>query len=180
MQLETAFPTTESRSHHELWHDVMEFYVREAWLLDQRRFKEWLGYLTDDLFYFMPRRLNVSRRDLNFELTQPGDLAFFEETKKDMELRVARLDTGMAWSEDPPSRTRHLVGNLVVEPMENGEVKALTAFLVYRSHLETDQDLYSGYREDVLRRTEEGWKVASRTIVLDANVILTKNISIFF
>jgi 3-phenylpropionate/cinnamic acid dioxygenase small subunit len=97
-----------------------------------------------------------------------------------MELRVARLDTGMAWSEDPPSRTRHLIGNLVVEPIENGQVKALSAFLVYRSHLETDQDIYSGYREDILRMTEHGWKVVNRTIVLDANVILTKNISIFF
>jgi 3-phenylpropionate/trans-cinnamate dioxygenase subunit beta len=27
-------------------------------------------------------------------------------------MRVARLDTGMAWAEDPPSRTRHLIGNL--------------------------------------------------------------------
>jgi 3-phenylpropionate/cinnamic acid dioxygenase small subunit len=180
MLLATEFPTTQTKNNHELWHDVMDFYTREAWLLDQRRFKEWLTLLTDDLIYFMPRRLNVSRRDLNLELTQPGDMAFFEETKQDMELRVARLDTGMAWSEDPPSRTRHLIGNLVVEPLENGEVKAMTAFLVYRSHLETDQDLYSGYREDVLRLTETGWKVASRTIVLDANVILTKNISIFF
>ncbi|MGE0058928.1 MAG: 3-phenylpropionate/cinnamic acid dioxygenase subunit beta [Dehalococcoidia bacterium] len=180
MLLETAFPTTQTSTDHELWHDLMQFYIREAWMLDQRRYKEWLTLLEEDLFYFMPRRLNVSRRDLDMELTQPGDLAFFEETKKDMEIRVARLDTGMAWSEDPPSRTRHLIGNLVVEPLESGEVKALTAFLVYRSHLETDQDLYSGYREDILRRTDQGWKIAKRTIVLDANVILTKNISIFF
>jgi 3-phenylpropionate/cinnamic acid dioxygenase small subunit len=68
----------------------------------------------------------------------------------------------------------------VVEPLENGEVKTLTAFLVFRSHLETDQDLYSGYREDILRKTENGWKIARRTIVLDANVIMSKNISIFF
>lgn len=163
-----------------LWHDLMQFYIREAWLLDQRRFKEWLDLLTDDLFYFMPRRLNVTRHDLDKELTEPGDLALFEEDKTDMEIRVARLDTGMAWSEDPPSRTRHLIGNLMVEPLDNGEVKTLTAFLVFRSHLETDQDLYSGYREDVLRKTENGWKVAKRTVVLDANVIMTKNISIFF
>ena len=167
-------------THTELWNELMQFYIREAWMLDQRRFREWLDLLTDDLFYFMPRRLNVTRRDLKHELTEPGDLALFEETKTDMEIRVARLDTGMAWSEDPPSRTRHLIGNLVVEPFENGEVKAMTAFIVMRSHLEVDQDLYSGYREDILRQTEDGWKIAKRTIVLDANVILSKNISIFF
>jgi len=93
---------------------------------------------------------------------------------------VARLDTGMAWAEDPPSRTRHLVGNLVVEPQDNGEVQARTAFIVYKSHLETEQNLYAGSREDLLRQVDGMWKIARRTIVLDANVVLAKNLSIFF
>ena len=64
-------------------------------------------------------------------------------------------------------------------PLPNGEVKAKTAFLVYRSHLETDHQLLSGYREDMLRKVESAWKVAKRTIVLDANVLLDKNLSVF-
>jgi len=56
-------------------------------------------------------------------------------------MRVARLDTGMAWAEDPLSRTRHLIGNLEVAPLENGESQAKTAFLVCRSHLETAHQL---------------------------------------
>ena len=94
-------------------------------------------------------------------------------------MRVARLDTGMAWAEDPPSRTRHLIGNLDAEASESGEVTARTAFLVYRSHLETDHQILSGCREDVLRRDNGAWKVARRTIVLDANVLLDKNLSVF-
>src|SRR5438445_10154902 len=74
-------------------------------------------------------------------------------------MRVARLDTGMAWAEDPPSRTRHLIGNLDAAPLENGEVQAKTAFLVYRSHLETDHQLLSGCREDLLRKVNGAWKV---------------------
>jgi len=85
----------------------------------------------------------------------------------------------MAWAEDPPSRTRHLIGSLEVAPLENGEVGAKTAFLVYRSHLETDHQLLSGCREDVLRKVNDAWKVARRTIVLDANVLLDKNLSVF-
>jgi hypothetical protein len=46
------------------------------------------------------------------------------------------------------------------------------------SHLETDQ-LLSGCREDLLRKVNGAWKVARRTIVLDANVLLDKNFSIF-
>jgi len=65
------------------------------------------------------------------------------------------------------------------EALEGGEVRARTAFLVYRSHLETDHQILSGYRDDLLRRTDMGWKIARRTIVLDANVLLDKNLSVF-
>ena len=162
-----------------LWLELMPFYIREAWLLDERRLTEWLALFTDDVLYFMPRRKNVPRRESHRELTPLGDLAILEEDKRYLEMRVARLDTGMAWAEDPPSRTRHLVGNLEVAPLAKGEVQAKTAFLVYRSHLETDHQLLSGCREDVLRRVKGGWKIARRTIVLDANVLLDKNLSVF-
>jgi len=162
-----------------LWLELMQFYIREAWLLDERKFKEWLDLFTDDVLYFMPRRKNVPRRELHRELTPLGDLAILEEDKRYLEMRVARLDTGMAWAEDPPSRTRHLIGNLEAAPLENGEVEARTAFLVYRSHLETDSQLLSGCREDVLRKVNGAWQVKKRTIVLDANVLLDKNLSVF-
>jgi Ring hydroxylating beta subunit len=62
---------------------------------------------------------------------------------------------------------------------ETGEVEVKTAFLVYRSHLETDHQLLSGCREDLLRKVDGAWKVARRTIVLDANVLPDKNLSVF-
>jgi 3-phenylpropionate/cinnamic acid dioxygenase small subunit len=162
-----------------LWFDLMQFYIREAWLLDERKLKEWLELFTGDVLYFMPRRKNVLRRELHRELTPLGDLAILEEDKRQLEMRVARLDTGMAWAEDPPSRTRHLIGNLEAAPLANGEVEARTAFLVYRSHLETDHQLLSGCREDVLVKAAGMWKVRRRTILLDANVLLDKNLSVF-
>ena len=42
-------------------------------------------------------------------------LAILDETKETLRGRVARLDTGMAWAEDPPSRTRHMISNIEVE-----------------------------------------------------------------
>ena len=170
-------PSPEARQAR--WFELMQFYIREAWLLDERRFREWLDIFTDDVLYFMPRRKNVLRRELHREVTPLGDLAILEEDRRYLEMRVARLETGMAWAEDPPSRTRHLIGNLEAAPLENGEVSARTAFLVYRSHLETDHQLLSGSREDVLRQVDGTWKVARRTIVLDANVLLDKNLSVF-
>src|ERR1700733_7098100 len=117
-----------------LWLELMPFYIREAWLLDERKFKEWLDLFTDDVLYFMPRRKNVPRRESHRELPPLGDLAILADDKRYLEIRVARLDTGMAWAEDPPSRTRHMIGNLETEAGENGEVNARTAFFVYFSH----------------------------------------------
>ena len=111
----------------------------------------------------MPRRKNVYRREIEREIPEQGtDIAFFEETKQAMEVRVARLETGMAWADDPPSVPGTWSGNLKVWEQPNGEVNAKTAFLVYRSHLELDQDIYSGSREDILRRVDGGWKIARR------------------
>jgi 3-phenylpropionate/cinnamic acid dioxygenase small subunit len=173
--------TPASKVDQALWWEINQFYVDEAWLLDERKYKEWLALLTDDIFYYSPRRKNVYRREIEREIPERGtDIGYFEEDHNAMEVRVARLETGMAWSDDPPSRTRHLYGNLKVARRDNGEVWAKSAFLVYRSHLETDQEFYSGYREDILRPDGDSFKIAERTIILDANVLLSKNISIFF
>lgn len=170
----------QAASQTELWNELMQFYINEAWLLDDRKFREWLDLFTDDVFYFMPRRMNVGRQDMSQELSEVGDLAIFEDDKTYMTMRVDRLDTGMAWSEDPPSRTRHIVGNLVVERLPDGDVKAKTAFILYRSHHETDENIFAGSREDHLRQEDGHWRIYERVIVLDSNVILAKNLSVFF
>ena len=176
----TAQKSEQGVSQSELWHELMQFYIAEAWLLDDRKFQEWLDLFTGDIFYFMPRRLNVGRQDLSREVSEVGDLAIFEDDKAYMTMRVERLDTGMAWSEDPPSRTRHLVGNLVGEPLPDGDIKTRTAFILPRSHHETAANILAGSREDHLRKEDGRWRIYKRVIVLDSNVILAKNLSVFF
>jgi 3-phenylpropionate/trans-cinnamate dioxygenase subunit beta len=108
-------------------------------------------------------------------------LAILDETKATLRGRVARLDTGMAWAEDPPSRTRHIITNIEVEPGDAAsELKVYSNFMVYRTRAESEQDFYVGARRDVLRRVDGAWKIALRKLVLDQNVLLPKNVSIFF
>jgi hypothetical protein len=71
-----------------LWLELMQFYIREAWLLDERKLKEWLDLFTDDVLYFMPRRKNVPRRESHRELTPLGDLAILEEDRRYLKMRV--------------------------------------------------------------------------------------------
>jgi 3-phenylpropionate/cinnamic acid dioxygenase small subunit len=115
------------------------------------------------------------------ELATEDELAILDETKATLGGRVARLDTGMAWAEDPPSRTRHIITNIEVEPGDApSELKVYSNFLVYRTRAETEQDFYVGARQDVLRRVDGAWKIAHRKLILDQNVLLAKNVSIFF
>jgi Ring hydroxylating beta subunit len=114
-------------------------------------------------------------------MPQEGGLALYDENLDSLQRRVARLDTGLAWSEDPPSRTRRFISNIEAEPgnTEN-EILVHSNFLVYKNRAETEGDFFIGKRKDILRRLNGSFKIASRRMVLDQTVILAKNISIFF
>ena len=60
------------------------------------------------------------------------------------------------------------------------EVETSCRFLVYRNRLEDEQDIYIGKRHDVLRRAGESWLIVRREVLLDQNVLLAKNLSVFF
>jgi len=177
----------------EIVREVEQFLYREARLLDERRFHEWLELFTDDVRYWMAGRRNrypksskaIATLDLDREVEEDWaedvELAILDEDKQTLSARVARLDTGMAWAEDPPSRTRHLLANIEIEPGDaEAELKVHSNFIVYRNRSETEQDFYIGARRDVLRLADGTRKIARRKLILDQNVLLAKNVSIFF
>jgi 3-phenylpropionate/cinnamic acid dioxygenase small subunit len=173
--------------------EVEQFLYREARLLDERRFHEWLELFTDDVSYWMAGRrsrypksskaIAILDPDRYFEddSSEDAELAILDENNQTLSARIARLDTGMAWAEDPPSRTRHLLANIESERGDaESELKVHSNFLVYRSRSETEQDFYVGARRDVLRRVDGAWRIARRKVILDQNVLSAKNVSIFF
>ena len=165
----------------ELQHEVEQFLYLEAALLDDGEFHEWLALFAEDIHYWMPTRYNRTRRERDRDSSAANEIAFFDEDLASLKMRVKRLDTGLAWAEDPPSRTRHLVTNVRIRPRDtSGEYDVTSNFLLYRTRLETDLNIFAGERQDVLRKTGEGWRIARRKIVLDQNVVLAKNLSVFF
>lgn len=166
----------------EIHFEVQQLYYREAALLDDGRYADWLELLADDLRYWAPTRTNRLRRQQALSVARPGEAAFYDETKESLAWRIRRFDSGMAWAEDPPSRTRHLITNVVVRQLDDeGHYAAQSAFLVYRNRLDREVDVYAGRRDDVLRRDGTGQLlIARRTVLLDQNVLLAKNISTFF
>lgn len=166
-----------------LQHQVEQFLYREAALLDNRRFDQWIDVLAEDIRYFMPLRTNRSRREQNLEYSNDNESAYFDDGKETMKARVRKIKAPGSWAEDPPSRTRHLVSNVIVEEeIEEGVYLVSSAFLLYRNRSERHVDILAGERRDVLRRADNplGFEIASRTILLDQATLLAYNLSFFF
>jgi 3-phenylpropionate/cinnamic acid dioxygenase small subunit len=166
--------------------DVAEFLYREAELLDERRYQDWLALLAEDLRYWMPMRRNVKFGEEAREFTRSHtDINWFDEGKWTLARRVRQIETGIHWAEEPVSRISHLVSNVqIVEATPScadaREVRVKCRFLIYRNRVETETDILVGKREDLLRRAHDGWRIARRKIILDQNVLLSKNLTFFF
>ena len=181
-------PVGGRRADRDIHFEVEQFYYEEAELLDDGRFADWLELLADDVDYWMPTRTNRLRRQQALSIAARGEAAFYDETKDSLAWRIRRFDSGMAWAEDPPSRTRHLVTNIVAHHVDpdaqagftTDDLEVRSAFLVYRNRLQREENIFAGRRVDILRRTDEGLRVARRVILLDQNVLQAKNISTFF
>jgi len=159
-------------------HDVTTWLYWEASLLDERRFREWLSLLADDVRYRMPVTVTTARRSDHVPL---GALAHFDEDRYSLEKRVERLEGDYAWTEDPPSRARRFVTNVRVAPIVGSEdVEACSYVLLYRSRGDDRRaDLVSVARTDRLRRAPGGWLLATRDLVIDEAVLRTQNLALF-
>ncbi|MCZ4590028.1 3-phenylpropionate/cinnamic acid dioxygenase subunit beta [Rhodococcus opacus] len=170
-------PLTKSVSRDIQW-DIQEFLYREALALDERRFRDWLAYLADDIRYEVPVR--VTREALaEWELSPTSRI--FDDDRETLEVRVQRLETDFAWAEQPPSRTRHYVTNILVDFTEvPDEYLVSSNCFIYRSRGDdTNPSLYSMFRKDTVRWTEDGWRLARRWAAFDQALINAHNLSIF-
>jgi 3-phenylpropionate/cinnamic acid dioxygenase small subunit len=165
--------------------EIADFLYLEAELLDHRRYREWLDLLADDIRYWMPMRRNVKYGEDEREFTRAErDINWFDEGKETLARRVKQIETGIHWAEEPRSRLSHLVTNVQLESVEPSvadpqQVSVTCRFLIYRNRVETETDILVGRREDSLRRDGQGWLVARRKIILDQNVLLSKNLTFF-
>lgn len=160
--------------------EAEEFLYREAALLDDRKLSEWLELLTDDIHYWMPIRRTTTAKEVDLEFTKPGGMAFFDDDRKTLGLRIQRLSMGRAWAEDPPSRTRRMITNVRILRINADETLISANFQLYRTRLNSEEDSWMGRREDLLRRVDGELKLARRHIFLEQTVILAQNMSNLF
>src|SRR6266571_3651947 len=162
--------------------EIEEFLYNEAELLDERRYSDWIELVAEDVHYHMPIRRNVQFGEWDRENSRAGvEVSWFDEDKRTLVGRVRQLETGMHWCEEPASRARHIVSNVQLVREEGDEVHVRCRFVVYKNRAQDLENLFIGKREDVLRKDDATvWKIAKRTIILDQNVLLAKDMNILF
>ena len=154
-----------------------QFLDEEAALLDAADYEGWLALLTEDIRYVMPVRVTTARGSGFDKLS---DMGHFDEDMYALRKRVQRLATDHAWTEDPPSRTRHFVTNIRTFRRRTGELRVESALLLFRSRGDTRApELISAGRTDLLREIGDGLKLARREIVVDESVLRTQNLAVF-
>jgi 3-phenylpropionate/cinnamic acid dioxygenase small subunit len=144
-----------------------QFLFREALLLDEKRWAEWLALYTEDCFYWVPSV--VGQQD-------PVDtISLYAEDRMRMEMRVLRITHPHAYSQDFPTRMSHLVGNIQLDPeggagMDGGIVPKADLVLRSTVHIlefrKEEQRLFGGVQRHWLRRDGTSFKIAMKRLDL--------------
>ena len=160
----------------QLQRDVEAFLHHEAELLDDRELSAWFELVADDVTYRIPTR-TTRERTASSEFSESS--FHMKEDWGSLEVRVDRMENDFAWSEDPPWRTRRHVSNVRIGDHDDDAVECADNLLVFRSREDdTEPDLISGEREQTIRRSDDGWTLASRTVHLDHTVVPTDSLTL--
>lgn len=168
------------------------FYFHEARLLDNRQYLQWLGLLSEEVRYLIPSRINMSvnNRDrgqedmLSVERELEGEdslgCPLREEGYILLMLRAERAYKINSWSENPPARTRRIVGNIELMTREDDTHSVLSNFHLYYTRPGVADVIYSGQRRDTLMAQPDGYRIARREVLLDYTNIELPTLGLFF
>lgn len=171
---------------------VEQFYYREARLLDERCYRQWLALMHEEVEYLMPSRhvpqpdakLRGGEAFLNMdrELGRygPAESPLRQENLFHLAIRADRPFKINAWAESPPPRTRRFISNVEVSPQGDGRLQAYSNFQLFYSHHGAENLTYTGCRRDVLQSDGASLKVLRREVILDWDVITAPTLGLLF
>ncbi len=138
---------------------IEQFLIHEAGLLDSRRFRDWMELFADDGTYWVPA---VPDQESPFD-----QASLFYDDRDLMRTRVERLEHPRIHVQTPPSRTAHLVGNVLVEEVDEAKgeyVVGSTVIMVeYRDEA---QRVFAGRQRHRLRRDGVSFRIVQKRVDL--------------
>ncbi len=132
---------------------------REARLLDQLRYDEWLTLYAAECIYWVP------------STPQAGDprreIAIMFDDRRRLEDRIYRLRTGFAWSQAPASRTVRLVTNVEAFATARDDVRMLRSNFLISEFWGDETRLLSGWAgHRLVRAADGGWHIQAKQVNL--------------
>ena len=136
-----------------------EFIMQEARLLDERRFRDWMALFADDGTYWVPA---VPDQQSPFD-----QASLFYDDRDLMRTRIERLEHPRIHVQTPPSRTAHLVGNVLVEIADEAKGEVVVGSTVIMVEYRDDQQrIFAGRQIHTLRRAGDGFSIVQKRVDL--------------
>jgi benzoate/toluate 1,2-dioxygenase beta subunit len=141
-----------------------EFLYREAQLLDERRWDEWLDLYTEDAVFWVPAWKSedepTSSPDTELSL-------IYYEGRSNLADRIWRVRSNLSVASTPLHRTAHAIANVLLEFADGNraEVKSSWATHTYNPRRKT-QHVFFGRSEYVLRLEGGAWRIARKKALL--------------
>ncbi len=174
--------------------DAAAFLSEEAELLDDNLFDDWLARLDPGIRYVMPstgivrpphteeeRAAREAQRWGTVAGEEPLQFWLYDEDYSSLNMRVRRLDTGLAHAELPESITTRFVTNVTArpDPQDDDGLRVRSKLLLHQVRHESNESVFYARRWDRLRRTDDGFRLVRRYVEL-AHPVLPRTLSIFF
>ena len=131
---------------------------REARLLDQLRYEEWLTLFARECIYWVPATPNAGdpRREV----------AVMFDDRRRLEDRVFRLRTGFAWSQAPASRTVRLISNVEVFATDRDDVRMVRSNFLIHEFWGDETRFLSGWAGHRFAQADGRWEIAAKQVNL--------------
>ena len=175
----------------ELQHRVEQFYYREARLLDNREYQQWFALIHPEISYSMPGRSNpmVDNRERGqesmisvereLEGVESEGLPYRDENYAVLWVRVDRSYKMNSWAENPPARTRRIIGNVEILEASDESLSVLSNFHLFYARPGLKDFFYAGQRRDQLIASGDSFQIKRREIVMDISTVNVPTLGIF-
>jgi len=138
--------------------ELTRFLVREARLMDEHQYEEWLALWADDGLYWIPCNAD--------DIDPTREVSIVYDDRERLGERVERLCSGTVLAQDPLPRMRRVVSNVEIEAPEGDELTVASNFVLVWARL-GEQQVWAGRTIHRLRRRPGGgWQIVRKKVLL--------------
>ena len=149
-------------------HQIENFLYREARLMDEHAYDEWLALWAEDALYWVPCNAD--------DIDPQRHVSIIYDNRPSLEDRIERLKSGVAYAQEPRSRLRRVVSNVEIEEGENGEITVYSNFNLTELR-RSRQDTFAGRTIHKLRPQGTSFKIAYKKVLLVNNDEVIDNLT---